>query len=111
MAIGHEDIEVQIPSNKKTVLPRHIGILGTTGGGKSTTVSGLMAQFQKREVATIVIDTEGEYTHVGKPTEDPHMQKLLERRKIPAEGIKNVTVYHLIGRVSSERAGTGGDGN
>jgi len=98
MAIGHEDIEVQIPSNKKTVLPRHIGILGTTGGGKSTTVSGLMAQFQQKGVATIVIDTEGEYTNVDKPTEDPHMQKLLSRRGIPAAGIKNVIVYHLVGR-------------
>lgn len=98
MAIGHEDIEVQIPSNKKTVLPRHIGILGTTGGGKSTTVSGLMAQFQKKGIATIVIDTEGEYTHVDKPTEDKHMQKLLQRRGIPKEGIKNTTVYHLVGR-------------
>jgi hypothetical protein len=98
MAIGHEDIEVQIPSDKKTVLPRHIGILGTTGGGKSTTVSGLMAQFQKKGIATIVIDTEGEYTHVDKPTEDTHMQKLLKRRGIPAAGIGNVTVYHLVGR-------------
>lgn len=98
MAIGHEDIEVQIPSNKKTVLPRHIGILGTTGGGKSTTISGLMAQFQKREIATIVIDTEGEYTHVDKPTEDEAMKKLLERRKLKPEGIKNMKVFHLVGR-------------
>lgn len=106
MAIGHEDIQVQIPSNKKTVLPRHVGILGTTGGGKSTTVSGLMAQFQKQGIATIVIDTEGEYTHVDKPTEDSHMQKLLKRRNIPADGIKNMKVYHLVGRETRAEGAT-----
>lgn len=98
MAIGHEDIQVQIPSNKKTVLPRHVGILGTTGGGKSTTVSGLMAQFQRKGIATIVIDTEGEYTHVDKSTEDSNMQKLLKRRGIPEKGIDNMKVFHLVGR-------------
>lgn len=98
MAIGHEDIEVSIPSDKKTVIPRHIGILGTTGGGKSTTVSGLMSQFQQKGIATIVIDTEGEYTHVDKPAENETMQKLLERRKIPMKGIEKVRVLHLAGR-------------
>lgn len=98
MAIGHDDIEVKIPSNKKTVLPRHIGILGTTGGGKSTTISGLMSQFQKKGIATIIIDTEGEYTHVDKPTTDASMLKLLSKRGIEATGIKNVRVFHLIGR-------------
>lgn len=98
MAIGHEDIEVKIPSDKKTVLPRHIGILGTTGGGKSTTISGLMSQFQQKGIATIVIDTEGEYTHVDRQTEDANMNKLLTRRKLKAEGIKNMKVFHLVGR-------------
>jgi uncharacterized protein len=98
MAIGHDDIEVKIPSDKKTVIPRHIGILGTTGGGKSTTISGLMSQFQQKKIATIIIDTEGEYTHVDKPTEDANMIKLLKHRGINAEGIKNMKVLHLIGR-------------
>lgn len=98
LAIGHEDIEVQIPSTKKTVLPRHLGILGTTGSGKSTTISGLLHQFQKQGIATIVIDTEGEYTHINQPTEDSNMQKLLERRGINSKGINDLRVYHLVGR-------------
>lgn len=106
MAIGHEDIEVQIPSNTKAVLPRHIGILGTTGGGKSTTISGLMSQFQQKEIATIVIDTEGEYTHVGEPTADPNMQKLLANRGIPASGIDNIRVLHLHGKDTRAKKGT-----
>jgi len=88
------------------VLPRHIGILGTTGGGKSTTVSGLMAQFQKKGIATIVIDTEGEYTHVDKPTQDNHMQRLLDRRGILATGIDHMRVYHLLGRETRAAAET-----
>lgn len=106
MAIGHDDIEVKIPANKKTVLPRHIGILGTTGGGKSTTISGLMSQFQQQNIATIVIDTEGEYTHVDKPTEDVNMKKLLNRRGINAEGIKGMKVFHMVGRDTRAKAPT-----
>ncbi len=106
MAIGHDNIEVKIPSDKKTVIPRHIGILGTTGGGKSTTISGLMSQFQQKGIATIVIDTEGEYTHVDKPTQDENMKKLLERRAIKAEGIQNVKVFHLIGRETRAKTPT-----
>lgn len=98
MAIGHDDIEVKIPSDKKTVIPRHIGILGTTGGGKSTTISGLMSQFQREGIATIVIDTEGEYTQVDRPTSDEGMKKLLKKRKFDAAGIKNMKVFHLEGR-------------
>lgn len=98
MAIGHDDIEVKIPSDKKTVIPRHIGILGTTGGGKSTTVSGLMSHFQQKGIATIVVDTEGEYTQVDRPAENDTMKKLLQRRNIPIEGIKNMKVLHLAGR-------------
>jgi hypothetical protein len=106
MAIGHDDIEVKIPSNKKTVIPRHIGILGTTGGGKSTTISGLMSQFQQKGIATIVIDTEGEYTQVDRPAENENMKKLLSIRKIPAHGIKNMKVLHLVGRETKAVAPT-----
>ncbi len=106
MAIGHDDIEVQIPTDKKTVLPRHIGILGTTGGGKSTTVSGMMTQLQQNEVGTIVIDTEGEYTHVDKSTQDENMKKLLVNRGIQEAGIENVKVLHMVGRETRAAAPT-----
>src|SRR6266481_5117701 len=68
MPVGYEKIAAAIPSDKKSVLPRHIGILGTTGGGKSTTVSTLISGFQQAGLATIVIDTEGEYTEIYQPT-------------------------------------------
>jgi len=39
VTVGDEAIEVKVDGSKKAVLPRHTGVLGTTGGGKSTTVS------------------------------------------------------------------------
>jgi len=96
-AIGHEDMMVKIPAQKKSVLPRHIGILGTTGGGKSTTVSGLVNQFQKNGIATILIDTEGEYTHINQPSENSNMLKILERRGLPPEGISETRILKLVG--------------
>lgn len=97
-AIGHDSIDVCIPADKKIVLPRHTGILGTTGGGKSTTVSGLIDQFQQQGIATILIDTEGEYTHMDKETEAGNMRSLLSQRGIEPHGIKNVKVYYPLGR-------------
>jgi len=97
-AIGHDSIDVCIPADTKSVLPRHTGILGTTGGGKSTTVSGLIDQFQSEGIATILIDTEGEYTHMDKPTEAGNMIKLLKKRGVEPHGIKNLQVYHPLGR-------------
>jgi len=105
LAIGHENLEVNIPSDTKKVLPRHVGILGTTGGGKSTTVSGLVHRFQETGIATILVDTEGEYTHISKATTDETMLQILaSRNKIP-QGVKDVQILKLIGK------GTTADGN
>jgi DNA helicase HerA-like ATPase len=97
-AVGFNELRVNIPSNRKSVLPRHVGVLGTTGGGKTTTVSGQISQYQKAGIATILFDTEGEYTAIGKPTEDDNMIRLLASQKRVPEGVKDVRVYHLVGR-------------
>lgn len=96
--VGYERIIAAIPSQTKSVLPRHLGILGTTGGGKSTTVSGLISGFQQANMATVVIDTEGEYTQIYEPTEQHAMLTALQQRNRPPHGVENVHVYHLIGR-------------
>jgi DNA helicase HerA-like ATPase len=96
--VGYEQITAGIPSDKKSVLPRHIGILGTTGGGKSTTVSTLISGFQQAGIATIVIDTEGEYTEIYQPTLDRTMLTALDKRGKSAKGVDEVSVYHLVGR-------------
>jgi uncharacterized protein len=97
IADGYEEMEVNVPK-QKSVLPRHIGILGTTGGGKSTTVSGQIAQYQKAGIATIILDTEGEYTAINEPTNSSKMQAALRRRGLSAKGIDNTHLYHLVGR-------------
>lgn len=96
--VGYADIVAAIPSDKKSVLPRHVGILGTTGGGKSTTVSGLVNRFQQSGIATVLIDTEGEYTMICEPTDDPTMLTALARRGLAPEGVENTHIYHLVGR-------------
>lgn len=96
--IGHDALEVRYPSTRKSVLPRHTGILGTTGGGKSTTVSKQIAEWQKCGMAVILIDTEGEYTAINEETDDPVMVAALERREQKPSGIPNTRLYHLVGR-------------
>ena len=96
--VGYEQITASIPSNKKSVLPRHVGVLGTTGGGKSTTVSSLIDNFQRADIATVVIDTEGEYTEIYQPTQAEAMLAALAKRGQAAHGVEQVKVYHLVGR-------------
>lgn len=97
LADGYESLEVKIPKDKK-VLPRHLGILGTTGGGKSTTVSGLIAQCQQSGIAAILIDTEGEYCAINEKAEDVRMVQGLNRRGLKPKGVENTTLYYLVGR-------------
>jgi hypothetical protein len=98
---GFDDLSVSIPSNSKSVFPRHIGVLGTTGGGKSTTVSGLLKKAQEAGMAVVVIDTEGEYCAIDEPAEKAEIVMALKRRGLEPEGVKNTGVYHLVGRETS----------
>lgn len=102
--IGHNALEVRFPTSKKAVLPRHTGVLGTTGGGKSTTVSNQVNELQQAGVAVVLVDTEGEYACINEPTEDEDMLAALERRgKVPS-GVQNTRLYHLVGREPSNPA-------
>ncbi len=64
MVVGYEKMEARLNPRDKSILPRHTGIIGTTGGGKSTSVATLIHRAQAAGIATIVFDVEGEYTHV-----------------------------------------------
>jgi DNA helicase HerA-like ATPase len=104
--VGFESLRAGVPTTKKSVLPRHSGILGTTGGGKSTTVSNLVRQFQEAGFATVLIDTEGEYTQIDKPTEDDVMLSLLKQQERKPKGVSEVSVYHLINRETTAEENT-----
>lgn len=100
LVVGYENVVVGVPSDQKAVLPRHTAILGTTGGGKSTTISRLVQQAQQAEMAVILLDVEGEYTYTHEPTEDIRMLSGLEARGLEATGLNSARtrLYHLIGR-------------
>lgn len=104
LAVGYEDMTVALPSTRKDVFPRHTGILGTTGGGKSTTVSGLVGKMSERGVAVVVFDTEGEYTRIMEKAGGAEMAEMLaalERRGIEPKGVENVGIRRLVGREST----------
>jgi DNA helicase HerA-like ATPase len=107
LVVGHEDLPACVPTTEKGVLPRHTGVLGTTGGGKSQTVSGMVKRLQEAGVATIVVDVEGEYTEIDQPAAQPKLLQALELRGMAPEPTKNVTVYHLVGRETSREAAGG----
>ena len=104
LADGFDDLVVRIPGDSKSVFPRHIGILGTTGGGKSTTVSGLVAKAQQAGISIVIIDTEGEYCSIHEPTDDKQMLEALKRRGMEPAGVANTQILHLVGRETANPA-------
>ena len=98
--VGYTNVIVNVPSDKKAVLPRHLAILGTTGAGKSTTVSRLIQQAQAAGMAVILLDVEGEYTCIHEPTDDEKMRTALKDRRLEPMGVPaaQTTLYHLVGR-------------
>jgi DNA helicase HerA-like ATPase len=106
LAVGHERVVVGVPSELKSVLPRHTAILGTTGGGKSTTVAGLVKQAAEAGMAVVLLDVEGEYTFMHEPTEQAEMLAGLKERGLARTGLRPgaMTVYHLVGRDTANPA-------
>jgi DNA helicase HerA-like ATPase len=106
LAVGHQGVEVGAPAKSKSVFPRHTAILGTTGGGKSTTVAGLIARARAAGVAVIVLDVEGEYTTLHEPADHKPMLAGLQQRNLRPEGVPadRMTVYHLVGRGTANPA-------
>ncbi|RKG67187.1 ATP-binding protein [Corallococcus exercitus] len=98
--VGYDHMEARLDPRDKAILPRHTGIIGTTGGGKSTTVATLIHRAQLAGIATIVFDVEGEYTHVDQPTDHEAMRKTLHARKQKPDGVKDLHIHHLTGRDS-----------
>jgi DNA helicase HerA-like ATPase len=100
LVVGHQQVVVGIPSDQKLVLPRHLAILGTTGGGKSTTVARLVQQAQAAGLAAVLLDVEGEYTHLHEPADAESMQAALAARGLAPAGLPpgRTTLYHLVGR-------------
>ncbi|HEV2747179.1 MAG TPA: ATP-binding protein [Allosphingosinicella sp.] len=99
--MGHETVEVPVPVHKKSVLYRHTGVLGTTGGGKSTTITNYAAGIAAEGAAVILLDTEGEYTTMHEVTADADMLALAEAQRLPKRGVPDTHVLTLVDREPS----------
>lgn len=94
---GYGDIRVHFDSNKKSVLPRNLGIFGTVGSGKTNSSQVLIEEASAAGWAVIVIDVEGEYIAMDKPSSEILKNKLLQKKasefKITPKGLDNFQVY------------------
>jgi len=105
LAVGHEDVAVGVPSGAKAVFPRHTAILGTTGGGKSNTVAGLVKRATDAGMAVVLLDVEGEYVHLHEPADVAGMRTALAARGLAPAGVpaERMSLYHLVGRDTANR--------
>jgi DNA helicase HerA-like ATPase len=104
LVVGYENVPLGVPSNVKSVLPRHTAVLGTTGGGKSNTVARLVQQAQAAGMAVVLLDVEGEYVKLHEPTSQPKMRAALAARGLEPVGVpkNSMTVFHLVGRDTAD---------
>lgn len=61
--VNNPDVEVKV--NVQSIFGRHCAVVGTTGGGKSYTVSKLIESLVKEGGKAILIDATGEYDFKG----------------------------------------------
>jgi len=95
---GPHPLTVAIPALKKSVLYKHLAILGTTGGGKSTTVSGAIGALAAQGNAVVIFDIEGEYTTMNQSAEAPAMLAALARRGLQPRGADRTRLFVLADR-------------
>lgn len=95
---GAHQLAINVPAAKKSVLYKHMAILGTTGGGKSTTVSGTVGSLAGEGNAVVLFDIEGEYTTMNEPANAPSMVAALQRRGLAPQGADDTCVYVLADR-------------
>lgn len=72
-------------------LKRHVGIFGTTGGGKSNSLQVLAEEAARKGFAVIIFDVEGEYVKAGEPTDE--LQEALREFSEQRRGVSDVAVY------------------
>lgn len=92
---GEPTAELKIPSDRKSVLPRHTAVLGTTGGGKSNTITRLIAEARRSGTAVVLFDVEGEYLALDRAADEPGVLAALKRRGLEPAGIDPVRTYHF----------------
>jgi DNA helicase HerA-like ATPase len=82
--VGQKEVEIAIESAS---LNRHIGIFGTTGGGKSNSLQVIAEEASRSDRAVVIFDIEGEYVSMNEPTDA--LIPILESFGKKPQGIKN----------------------
>ncbi|MDE1764948.1 MAG: ATP-binding protein [Thaumarchaeota archaeon] len=93
---GYSSVRVRIPSDKNAALPRNVGIFGTVGSGKTNTSQVLIEEAAKHNWAVIVLDVEGEYVDMDKPSEQKSLGHLFTEFGVKPEGVRALDVYHPV---------------
>ena len=98
---GYPKVRVNFRSDSKAVIPRNLGVFGTVGSGKTNTSQVLIEEAAQAGFAVIVLDVEGEYVEMDKPSGEAKKKAALRRKMedyaIEPAGLKNLKVYHCIG--------------
>ncbi len=106
--MGYRGVKVQL-NNNKDILPRNLGIFGTVGSGKTNTSQVLIEEASKEGWAVIVLDVEGEYTQMDKPTKESgnkEYKNKMTRFGVEANGISHFKVYNCAGSEKSRSDST-----
>ena len=98
LVYGHNTVEVRIPSDDKSVLPRHTAMVGTTGGGKSSGNGRYISGLQAANRCVVLFDVEGEYGAINEETDNQQLRAALRDRGLAPAGIPNTHLYFLTGR-------------
>ncbi len=101
---GYDDLRVYLDPEDKAVLPRNVGIFGTVGSGKTNTSQALIEEAAKSGYAVIVLDVEGEYVAMDRPTQ--LLGDVLTSYGLESHGLDDFYVYYPH---SSETARASGD--
>lgn len=98
---GYPEVRVNFKSNNKAVIPRNLGIFGTVGSGKTNTSQVLIEEASQAGFAVIVLDVEGEYVEMDKPSGEarskPALQRKMKDYSIEPSGLRNLRVFHCMG--------------
>lgn len=97
---GYQAVKVLIDSQDKKVIPRNIGIFGTVGSGKTNTAQVLIEEAAEKGYSVIVIDIEGEYISMNKPTDK--LREKLATFGLKPDGLKDFQVYYPIAGESKD---------
>jgi hypothetical protein len=88
-AVGYDDVRVGLRSDEKHHVPRHTLVVGTTGAGKSTFLSGWIERLAQAGFSVLLLDVEGEYASLHRPAKSPNIVPALRQWDLEPEGLKN----------------------